>query len=38
LGEVTTGDRLTVRGGGSEWVDANLGDLKEAWQKTLREL
>lgn len=39
LGTVTTNDRLTVYGADHAlWIDANLGDLKEAWQKTLREL
>jgi phosphoribosylformylglycinamidine synthase len=39
LGTVTTNDRLTVYGPEqSIWIDGNLGALKEAWQKTLREL
>jgi phosphoribosylformylglycinamidine synthase len=39
LGEVTDGDRLTVRGpGGAVWLDATLADLKAAWQAPLRDL
>jgi phosphoribosylformylglycinamidine synthase len=38
LGEVTHNGRLTARGDSQAWLDAPLADLKEAWQKTLREL
>jgi hypothetical protein len=39
LGEVDTTDRLTIRGAaGHTWVDANLDDLKAAWQATLKDL
>jgi phosphoribosylformylglycinamidine synthase len=39
LGTVTTNDRLTIDGPEQTlWIDANLGELKEAWRKTLREL
>jgi phosphoribosylformylglycinamidine synthase len=39
LGEVTTHDRLTIHGAGRHlWVDANLEELKAAWQATLRDL
>ena len=38
LGEVTTHDRLTIHGGSRVWVDANLDELKAAWQATLRDL
>ena len=39
LGTVSGGARLTARGpGGAVWLDAPLAELKEAWQRTLREL
>jgi phosphoribosylformylglycinamidine synthase subunit PurSL len=39
LGHVTSGARLTARGpGGAPWLDASLAGLKEAWQRTLRDL
>ncbi|HKJ00254.1 MAG TPA: AIR synthase-related protein, partial [bacterium] len=39
LGRVTDGDRLIARGpDGAAWLDAPLADLKEAWQRTLRDL
>jgi phosphoribosylformylglycinamidine synthase len=39
LGAVADGERLRVRGpGGATWIDAALADLKEAWQRPLRDL
>jgi phosphoribosylformylglycinamidine synthase len=39
LGTVTAAPRLLAHGpGGETWLDASLADLKEAWQRTLRDL
>jgi phosphoribosylformylglycinamidine synthase len=39
LGAVTQAHRLRVRGSeGETWIDATLADLKEAWQRPLRDL
>jgi phosphoribosylformylglycinamidine synthase len=39
LGTVTAAPRLVAHGpGGETWLDASLADLKEAWQRTLRDL
>jgi phosphoribosylformylglycinamidine synthase subunit PurSL len=39
LGDVTTHDRLTIRGEKDRlWIDANLDELKAVWQATLKDL
>ncbi len=43
LGTVSEGGRFTISGGanesggGTDWVDASISELKAAWQETLRE-
>ena len=36
IGEVTIDDRLVVASGDRHLVDANIGDMKEAWQAPFR--